>query len=551
MKPSSLAIPLLLGMASDLVGAARLNIRGRPRPRFASSGAGFVRRASIVGGSSVSDVGDVEYVTDIKLGGITFSVQIDTGSSDLWVVGDVPNAQNTGKAAKVTYAVGGVEGSVLMASLDFAGYTVSNQAYISVAASSDNAAGSGLIGLGPNYGSQVSDAIGTSAGDAVLDRIFKQNTSTPNYITVLLGRTNDPTDPSTGDLTVGEILPGYEQIASQPKLAVSVLASSNSVNQHWQILLDADGIIGPANNNVIDEFDVVTAVSSTSNKKQLTVVLDTGYSLPQVPSSVASAFYKDIPGAELVSRSELSGDVWQLPCDKEVNVTFKFGGSSFPIHPLDTNIDLNLTDSNGNHVCFGAFQPMVAQNDATYDAIFGMAFLRNTYTSINFGDFVEGSTNTTADPYVQLLATTNNTAEAHSDFLRVRGNSPWTPSDASFGERIRAHLPLVIGLAIGAGLLFLGGLLLCCAACRRRRRGAAGKAGVGMPFFQAGQTYQPLHEPAPEAYNMHAVGGQGGYGYGQQPPAAAQPAGYQPQGGYQPQSGYQPPAYSNPWDARY
>ena len=142
---------------------------------------------------------------------------------------------------------------------------------VSVAASSENPSGTGLIGLGPNYGSQVSEAIGTSAGDAVLDRIFRQNTSTPNYITVLLGRNNDPTDPPAGDLTVGEILSGYEQVTSQPKLAVSVLASSNSANQHWQILLDADGIIGPANNNVIDEFNVVTAVSTTANKKQLTV----------------------------------------------------------------------------------------------------------------------------------------------------------------------------------------------------------------------------------------------------------------------------------------
>ncbi|PIL22833.1 hypothetical protein GSI_15528 [Ganoderma sinense ZZ0214-1] len=553
MKPSSLSVPLLLALVSDLAGAARLNLRGRPRSRFASSSAaGLVRRASIVGSTSVSDVGDVEYVTNIQLGGKTFSVQIDTGSSDLWVVGDVPNAQNTGKSAKVTYAVGEVDGSVLTATLDFAGYTVSSQAYISVAASSDNPSGSGLIGLGPNYGSQVSEAVGTSAGDAVLDRIFRQNTSTPNYITVLLGRNNDPTDPPTGDLTVGEILSGYEQIASQPKLSVSVLASSNSANQHWQVLLDADGIVGPANNNVIDEFNVQTAVSSTTNKKQLTVVFDTGYSLPQVPSSVAEAFYKDIPGSQLVSRSDLSGQIWQLPCDKEVNITFKFGGKSFPVHPLDANIDLNLTDSSGNHVCFGAFQPMASQSGATYDAIFGMAFLRNAYTYINFGDFVDGSTNTTADPYIQLLATTNDTAEAHSDFLRVRGDSPWTPSDASLGQRIRSHLPLVIGLAVAAALLLLGGLFLCCAGLRRRRAGA----GAGVAFFQQGQTYQPLHEPAPEAYNMHAVGGQGGYAgagaYGQQPqPVGAQPPGYQPQGAYQAQTGYQPPAYSNPWDARY
>ena len=41
--------------------------------------------------------------------------------------------------------------------------------------------------------------------------------------------------------------------------------------QHWQTLLDADGIIGP-NGKVVD---VTTGVSSTSNDKQLTVVFDT------------------------------------------------------------------------------------------------------------------------------------------------------------------------------------------------------------------------------------------------------------------------------------
>lgn len=142
---------------------------------------------------------------------------------------------------------------------------------VSVTQDSENDNGSGLIGLGPNSGSQVQDAIGDSSGDAVLDRIFRQNTSTPNYLTVLLGRNDDPTTSPTGDLTIGEIMSGHENITSQPKLSVSVLSSSNSANQHWQILLDEDGIIGPAGNDVISELDIETSVSSTSNSKQLTV----------------------------------------------------------------------------------------------------------------------------------------------------------------------------------------------------------------------------------------------------------------------------------------
>ncbi|OBZ68699.1 putative aspartic-type endopeptidase CTSD [Grifola frondosa] len=500
-----LAVTLVSPIAlSELAGATRLGFTAR-------RGQNLQRRASVTGSTTVADVGNVEYTTDITLGGSQFTVQIDTGSSDLWVAGPVPNTQSTGKTANVQYAVGDANGSVYTATLEFAGYTVENQAFINVPVTSDHPTGNGLMGLGPNYGSQVQDAIGNSAGDAVLDRIFRQNTSTPNYITFLLGRANDPADTLSGDLTVGEILPGYENITSQPKLSVTNVASSNIGNQHWQTLLDADGIIGPAGNNVIDDEGIETSVDSTSNKKQLTVIFDTGYSLPQVPADVAKAFYSDVPGAELVDSQEAGGNIWQIPCDKEVNITFKFGGIRIPIHPLDTSI--NLTDSNGNSVCYGAFQPATTSS-STYDMIFGMAFLRNAYAYINFGDFVDGSTNKTADPYIQLLSLTNNSAEAHSDFLKVRGDSPWTPNaDTSFGAEVHAHLPIVIGVCAGVAVLLLIAIAACCCCGKRRSRG--GRA----PFFQ--RSYQPLHDPAPEAYDLRHVGHT------------------------------QPPSYSNPWDARY
>ncbi len=60
---------------------------------------------------------------------------------------------------------------------------------VQVTPDSDNKKGTGLLGLGPTSGSNIYATLNTSAGYAVLDRIFLQNTSTPNYLTVLLGRT--------------------------------------------------------------------------------------------------------------------------------------------------------------------------------------------------------------------------------------------------------------------------------------------------------------------------------------------------------------------------
>ncbi len=59
--------------------------------------------------------------------------------------------------------------------------------------------------------------------------------------------------------------------------------------------------------------------------------------------------------------------------------------------------------------------------------------VRNVYLLVDYGDFVDGSVNTTADPYVQLLSITDPTA-AHANFVDVRlnghhtGNSHSTPS---------------------------------------------------------------------------------------------------------------------------
>ena len=51
--------------------------------------------------------------------------------------------------------------------------------------------------------------------------------------------------------------------------------------------------------------------------------------------------------------------------------------------------------------------------------------VRNVYLLVDYGDFVDGSVNTTADPYVQLLSITNPTA-AHADFVNVRLNGNHT-----------------------------------------------------------------------------------------------------------------------------
>lgn len=512
MKSASVALALsLLALPAELVSAVRLDLH--PVTRRSPS---LDRRGAIVGSASVDDSSNIQYAVNITLGGSDFSVIIDTGSSDLYVSGTIPNTQNTGKSAGVQYAIGQVEGPVQLANLDFLGFSVPNQAFINQPVSENFQAGTGLIGLGPSSGSQVLSTINNSTGDPPLERIFLQDTSTPNYMTVLLGRVANAGEDVVGQITIGEALTEYSNITSQPQLPITSVPNDDTGNQHWQTLLDANGVIGPTGQPI----NIQSGVSGTSNKNQLTVVFDTGFSLPQVPASVAEAFYRSVPGAQLVNQDQL-GQIWQMGCDYEVNITFKFGGLSYPVNPVDAVLDLNATDDAGNKICYGAFQPISqSAENSVYDMIFGMAFLRNIYLLINFGDFLGGSTNNRATPYAQMLSTSNDTAQVHNDFVSLRGSAQWTPSydgvssgdDSSTGSDVKSwissHLPLVIGVSVSAGLILLGLIVACCCGARKRRAGVP-----AMSFMGRGQRYQPLHDPAPQGYDMNVVGQGGRAGY--------------------------------------
>jgi hypothetical protein len=215
----------------------------------------------------------------------------------LWVAGNIPNSNDTGVSTGVQYAVGSVNGDVRTAQLTFLNFTIPAQAFsafqncfvvlsaltgalVQVNSSSTYPSGQGLIGLGPNVGSNIYDALKKQPqGDTVLDQIFRQNPSTPNILTVLLTRSDDPTEQYPGEITVSDILSGMQTVVNQPKLTVKTVPSSRSGDQHWQVLLDPNGITGPNGQPIA----VSTKVSGTSNSSSLTVVFDTGFSLNQVP----------------------------------------------------------------------------------------------------------------------------------------------------------------------------------------------------------------------------------------------------------------------------
>lgn len=72
----------------------------------------------------------------------------------------------------------------------------------------------------------------------MLNRIFQQNLTSQNYITILLSRLDDPGQTFAGEITIAETVPGYANITSQPKMTVETVEGLTSEDQHWQILTE-------------------------------------------------------------------------------------------------------------------------------------------------------------------------------------------------------------------------------------------------------------------------------------------------------------------------
>lgn len=296
-----------------------------------------------------------------------------------------------------------------------------------------------------------------------------------------------------------------------PKNPVQILPTNEQGSQHWSLLIDS--IIGP-------DGSTVNVHTSVPKQKKLVAVLDSGFSLPQVPKNVSDAFYGRVRGAYFNEHADIGSAAWELPCDQPLNASFTIGGVHYPIHPLDLSL-------NFNGKCYGSFQPSTitfADASSQFDMILGMAFLRNTYTLIDFGDFVDANATEKEPPFIQLLSVTDET-DAHNDFVQVRLNGVDSSTDSKFSllppneakfspsqidimtkpvqstwDKIKKIL-IIVGIVVG-GLVVLG-ILLCAlscagllACCGRRKRNVGFKG-------QETRIYQPLNYPAPIQHAPH------------------------------------------------
>ncbi|KAJ8518107.1 hypothetical protein ONZ45_g4783 [Pleurotus djamor] len=326
---------------------------------------------------------DLTYTVDVKIGGQDVEVLLDTGSADFWVKNpQIQITETTLLTANLSYAIGSVSGSVDYAPVKIAGFSIPSQVFLNVQTAQDMGSTSSFMGLGFDTTSSflhklIIDEFGTNQdprrSNSPLFNIFSSNLALPNFFTFLLGRLDDPDDEQGGIFTIGEYIEEFASVANSPKLV-------RQTNDRWTVVVDGVTINGK-------NFPLSSSQLGVPSGKAI-ASLDSGFSLPPLPADLVDAIYASVPGAmnvEGLSVFDAAGAVYLVPCTSPIaNVSFIIGGVEFPVHPLDLN--KILTDNNTTTVCRSTLRKFnLDPAQERFDMILGDVFLRNAYTSFNYG----------------------------------------------------------------------------------------------------------------------------------------------------------------------
>lgn len=459
----------------------------------------------------LSDVQDLIYIANVTIGGVQFPVQLDTGSSDLWVIptnSHLPTATATSIFQNLTYGIGWAYGKIAYASAEFAGISVTQQAFLNVSSAQNPAlsyGAEGILGLGFTSLSTI-DAVlnqtGASTGRTLLYNLFQDNPSEPNFIAFSLDSSSDG-DGVSGTFSIGETVPQYANVTNTNKISTWPVSSPT----RWSVLLDSF-IVGTQTTGVS------STVSGVPSGKAV-VLLDSGTSYTYAPVDVCKAIYSGVAGAQYDS----SLGQWVVPCNAEIDMALQIDNQIFPIHPLD----VTPSTPGDPNTCVGSFVPQsVSVGAGEFDWLIGDNVLRAIYTLYDFGDF--GSSGKMGDPYVQMLALIDPN-QASAEFHSVRGGNPLTnitynvSNDGTGGttvtlstevantiDKLAKYLPAMLGvLALNALLLIVLTIVGFVLLCRRRNKTVRARKTPGrlspMPMDNASfNRYSGAPEAAPHTY---------------------------------------------------
>ncbi|KAJ2924878.1 hypothetical protein H1R20_g12217, partial [Candolleomyces eurysporus] len=400
---------------------------------------------------------NVAYVLQVAVGRSnqrTFSLQVDTGSSDLWIAassctttscsrsGNIYNpsssgANLTGVDFEIDYLQGHVNGPVYWDRVVIGGYSIENQA-LAAATQVDNEPLSrdfhGLLGLALPLNSVIAQNLpaGTTNdpdGAAWASNLFSitpvDNAPLLRFIGMTLERPGfNGRIPSV--MTIGRH-PSFITSSTQsvtPSTIGTSTSDSSGDGRNLEADVEYDTLLAERSGTLFWKTSVREVVVYGANGERLDVelgrgvmggvfpsaVLDTGVPRILATSRIANAIY----GAVGVTPAE--DGMYYVPCSTPLNLTIKLDNRKpISIHPLDLTAEPQGEPQAS--FCIGLIQSAdsaLGRPNSIGDMILGVPFLRNVYSVMAYQDVGAGGSFERMPPFPSGDETTTSTDEAPS-----------------------------------------------------------------------------------------------------------------------------------------
>jgi cathepsin D len=381
-SPRSLKMPLYKHAKRDLSDpeqtkkfAAKQREYVRAKWGNSTVKAAALQKRQAIGISDAAD--DSFYFGQVSIGtpAQNFNIILDTGSSDFWVADssctssqctDVPDfnsgASSTYRGSstpfEIEYGSGAVQGTLASDTVSLAGYSVQSQTFAQVtqlAQDTLDPPASGIMGMG----FQTLATSGATPFWQVLAESGKLSTNAFTFQLARAGTTSNYINPG-GIFTLGEI------DSNQYSGSINYVAIDGTP-AYWTIAVDAYSVNG----------------ASTSVSTDNVAAIDTGTSLIITPTSVATAIYQQINGAQEYGQN--TGE-YAIPCTSNVDVSITFGGTAYSINSADLNA--GVLDSTGQYCLGGIMSEDLGEGAPGY--IVGDVFLKNVFSVFRYSPAAVG-----------------------------------------------------------------------------------------------------------------------------------------------------------------
>jgi hypothetical protein len=391
---------------------------------------GLRRRSGVTGEIGLGDDADLLYTVPIQLGSTLTTVNLDTGSSDLWAVSNACTNKSCGKLTAPVYDSTSFNSSGTSVTMNYgdsttgtnaigpvgfdtatlAGIAIENQAFAAVNSTTNTVvqnAASGIFGLGFPAGSFVQVAIveanssmsptdtfvnDTYAYGPLLSRIAMTNQLEDDVFAIYLQRNEiEDNGPGNGTLTIGKLPDGVDNSSltwvpvrlynpSEGGITPPTFAPNEVYPSRWEI--DIDGVY--LDGKLLPNSSVPAASGIDSSR--VSALIDTGNSIIRGPSDVVDNILTTVSP----SYNPASNSLPTLPCTSAHTLAFQIGGQMFPVDPRDF---ISSSSSGSTKACEAS--NVVATDPPSLGTLFrwslGDPFMKSTLVAFHYGNLTHPS----------------------------------------------------------------------------------------------------------------------------------------------------------------